>query len=156
MENGTDLIPEAYSILSQNYPKDKFAQYSTNYDAIQVFFWNIMQNEDAPIEWLNFSSDFAPWSVAMNTISGGLSVGLSNYRRYIEPGCNHTIFRFPEYYSSTVGDITFLAWMTAMTGEKNANKDDWLNLSCTPGFDCGESSLTVDGINACLSRTFGS
>ena len=147
---GTDLIPEAYRLNSGNNPKDKFAQYTTAYDAVQVFFWSIMPDSSG--------LDFAGWNLAMDTITGGLSDELSNYRRYVDPGCDHTIFRFPEFYTSSFeGEHnSFLDWITGMTVETNAVKADWQNLSCTPGVDCGEDSLTPEGIGACLARTFGS
>ena len=155
LQYGTELISEAYRTLSQNYPKDKLAQYTTAYDAVQVLFFNIMKYQYKPIDWFRLGpAVFGDWNDYMNTISSDLTE-LSNYRRYIEPGCNHTIFRFPEYYSSTVEDITFLEWMTAMTGGKPSDEENWKNLSCIPGY-CGETSLTPSEINACLIRTFGS
>jgi hypothetical protein len=158
------FLPEVYNRLSDEYPEDKFAQYTTAYDAIQTLFWDIMLNPDTPLLWGAGLTDplfIGEWNDKMNTITGDLRASLpKKYHSYIGPGCNHTILShnddfYSSYLTSSKGKtITFLQWLTAMTKEKNADKKNWQNLSCTPGVDCGEESLTDAGIQACLARTF--
>ena len=163
-----NFMPVTYKKLIARYPNDRVAQYTTAYDAIQIFFWDIMLNPDTPLLWGAGLTDplfIGQWNREMNKITGdkitgGLRASLpKNYRSYVDLGCNHTIFRYDNFYtsfltSSTGQAITFLQWLTAMTGEKNADKNNWQNLSCTPGVDCGEENLTPEGIQACLARTF--
>ncbi len=159
------FLPEVYDRLKAKYPKDKFAQYTTAYDAVQIFFWDIMLNPYTPQFWgagLANPLFIGEWNFEMNTITAGLRASLpKSYRSYIGPGCNHTIFRYDDdFYTSSLTSskgktITFLEWLAAMTEEKNADKKNWQNLSCTQGVDCGEGSLTSEGINACLNRTLG-
>ncbi len=154
-----NFLPEAYDRLSGEYPKDKFAQYTTAYDAVQIFFWDIMLNPDTPLLWglgLSDGAFIGRWNFEMNSITGDLRASLlKNYRSYIGPGCNHTILRHDDDFynsfltTSTGSEITFLEWLTALTG---GDKTNWQNLSCTPG-DCGEGNL-AGGIQACLERTF--
>ncbi|ATG92440.1 pectin acetylesterase-family hydrolase [Methylomonas koyamae] len=147
----TDFLPRAYRTLAAQYPKERFAQYTTAYDVVQKLFLNIMeQNDGVPADQL---SGFGSWSTGMNTIAGGLKTALpKNYRAYIDPGCNHTIFRFDEFYTSALNGIRFVDWAKAIVTNDNA---DWQNLSCTPGVDCGEQNLTQEGVLACLARSFG-
>lgn len=153
VQAGVNLIPSTYGLLGQHNPKDKFAMYSTAYDAIQTLFLSIMENQDNPSAWFA-GLNFPLWNFLMESNVQGLSSELPNYRRYIDPGCNHTIFRFPEYYSSSLDGISFLDWLKGMTGEKNADNGDWRNLSCSG--DCGAASLSVPGvIGSCITRSLG-
>lgn len=152
------FLPEVYNRLSAEYPRDKFAQYTTAYDAVQILFWDIMLNPDNPAVWgLGLPSLIGQWNFEMNTITGGLRASLpKNYRSYIGPGCNHTILHDDDdFYTSSLTSskgkaIPFLKWLKAMT---EGNNNNWKDLSCTPGIDCGEATLATD-IPDCLSRTF--
>jgi hypothetical protein len=159
------FVPEVYNRLRAGYPKDKFAQYTTAYDAVQILFWDIMLNANDPGVWgfgLANPGFISEWSVNMRLLDGGLQNAdlPDNYRSYIGAGCNHTIFRFDDdFYTSSLSsssgeDVSFIQWLVGMTGGKQGDKADWQSLSCMPGFNCGEQNLTAIGINACLSRTF--
>ncbi|WP_186289626.1 pectin acetylesterase-family hydrolase [Methylomonas koyamae] len=147
----TDFLPKVYRTLAAQYPKERFAQYTTAYDVVQKLFLNIMEQSDGvPADQV---SGFGSWSFRMNTIAAGLKTALpKNYRAYIDPGCNHTIFRFDEFYTSALNGIRFVDWAKAIVTNDAA---DWQNLSCTPGVDCGEQNLTQAGVLTCLARSFG-
>ena len=160
------FIPQVYNRLRAEYPKDKFAQYTTAYDAVQIFFWDIMlnPNPDSLHPWGAGLADPAfirEWSANMRELDGGLQYAdlPDNYRSYIGAGCNHTILRFDDdFYTSSLSTdpeevISFIQWLVGMTGGKDGDNSDWQSLSCIPG-NCGEQDLTPIGINACLSRTF--
>ena len=159
------ILPVTYKQLGTAYPKSKFAQYTTAYDAVQTFFWDIMLNSDSPWLWgagLGNPLFISQWNGEMNAITGELTASLpKNYRAYIGPGCNHTVLRFnDDFYNSTLKSsstgqtISFVNWFKALTQATNTANTSWQNLSCTPGVDCGEANLTPQGITACLSRTF--
>jgi hypothetical protein len=160
VEQPESLIPETYNLLRAEYPKEKFAQYTTAYDAVQILFWDIMQNPDDPSVWGQGLGDpdvIFGWNYEMNGIDGSLQLSLpDNYRSYIGPGCNHTIFRYnDDFYDSSLTSISFLQWLSAMTGGKEKDKGDWQNLSCTTSSNCGEENLSSEGISACLARSLG-
>lgn len=148
--SAANFLPKVYKTLAAQYPKEKLAQYTTQYDVVQKLFLNIMELSDGIPA--NMLSGFGDWSGRMNVIANDLKSTLpKNYRAYIDPGCNHTIFRHDEFYTSSINGVRFLDWAKAITASDTA---DWQNLSCTPGLDCGEGQLTPTGIQACLDRSF--
>jgi hypothetical protein len=162
---GTPVIPAVYNLLRTEHPKDQFAQYTTAYDVVQILFWDIMLNPN-PMEWGQGLSDpyfIGGWNVEMNAIIEDQQQIASpdNYRSYIAPGCNHTIFGFDDDFygssliSSTGEVISFLQWLSAMTGGKGADKQQWQNLTCSSDEGgCGGASLTSEAIYACLARSY--
>ena len=166
--SGTPVIPAVYNLLRTEYPKDKFAQYATAYDVVQILFWDIMLNPYDPSQWgLGLSNPWfvIGWNSGMNEIieDQQLIAPPDNYRSYIGSGCNHTVLGFDDDFygssldSSTGDSISFLQWLSAMTGGKGEKEAHWQNLTCSSesnGYDCGETSLTPEGITGCLSRSY--
>jgi len=162
----TPVIPAVYNLLRTEYPKDKFAQYTTAYDVVQVLFWDIMLNPNDPSNWGQGLSDLIGWwNFYMTAIieDQQQSAAPDNYRSYIGSGCNHTTLGFDDDFygsslmSSTGDPISFLQWLSSMTDGKGADKQQWQNLTCFSvpnGFDCGEASLAAGGIDACLARSY--
>jgi hypothetical protein len=154
------FLPKVIGTLASRYDSEKFGQYTNAYDAVQTLFLNIMEVSDGsrPPQALYDFSDIPAWSDRMWRITGGLKQAFPrNYRRYVDPGCNHTVFRYDEFYTSNLNtaagvNISFIDWLKGMTSD---NTDSWKNLSCTPGVNCGEAQLTSTGIQTCLGRSFG-
>ena len=161
-ESGAPFIPAVWNRLRADYPKDKFAQYTTAYDAVQVLFWEIMLNPYGAFGAGPFVEDFrSAWNIAMGHIIADQQATLpDNYRSYIAPGCNHSILGLDDdFYASSLNGannetISFLQWLSAMTGGKGADKQQWQNLTCSSeanDYDCGEDSLAID---SCILRSF--
>jgi hypothetical protein len=162
--DAADFLPKVMGTLANRYEGEKFGQYTNAYDAVQTLFLNIMEVSDGtrPPQVLYDLSNLPVWSARMLQITGGLTQAFPrNYRRYVDPGCNHTVLRFEEFYTSSLTtrtglNLSFLDWLTGMTGR---DKDDWKNLSCTPGISCGEENLSPEliqqTIGTCLKRSFG-
>lgn len=152
----SNFLRRAYSLVGTHYRKDKFAQYTTAFDAVQILFLDIMQNVDNPVIWgggLQDPNHIFGWNFNMNSINEGISNALpKNYRLFIDRGCNHTILRDDEFYSASIDGISFLEWTEAMTKRKKIKKGKWQSVSCSAG-DCGEVDLTPTGIGACLARS---
>ncbi|MDT4330319.1 pectin acetylesterase-family hydrolase [Methylomonas sp. MED-D] len=146
---GLNFIPSALRILANQYPEDRFSQYTNAYDYVQAIFWNLMQPIPQPLP------DLATWSTRMLEMTVANQTNLPhNYRSYIDPGCDHTILSYSEFYTSALEGISFLDWIKTQTGESYSKKHRWRNLSCTLGENCGEETLTTDGIEACLNRFY--
>ncbi|MBD9358835.1 hypothetical protein [Methylomonas albis] len=153
------FLPKVLGTLASRYDREKFGQYTNAYDAVQTLFLNIMEVSDGtrPPEALTDFSDIPVWSSRIWQITGGLKQAFPrNYRRYVDPGCNHTVFRYDEFYTSNLTsaagvNISFIDWLKGMTSDDTGS---WKNLSCTPGVNCGEEQLTATGIQSCLGRTF--
>ena len=163
VDDGTPVIPAVYDLLRISYPNDRFGQYTTAYDAVQILFWDIMLNP--PDFWLEGLADplfIFRWKSEMDKlIRDQWWVLPNNYRAYIAPGCNHTILGFDDdFYESSLKpwigskQISFLDWLSAMTEEDGAERGDWRNLSCSFDRDCGEANLKPEGIGACLARSY--
>ncbi len=154
----SNFLRRAYSLVGTHYPKDRFAQYTTAFDAVQILILDIMQNVDNPAIWsagLQDPNFIFGWNFSMNSINEGISNALpKNYRVFIDRGCNHTIFRDDEFYTASIEGISFLEWTEAVTKGKKVKKGKWQSVSCSAG-DCGEVDLTPSGIGACLTRSLG-
>lgn len=138
------FLPAVYSALTNHYPNDKFSQYSTVFDLIQVMFYNIMLNTDNPNLWIKeevIAGLFNDWTSGMLMNSYTLAAA-PNYRFFVAPGCQHTILRSNEMYNedaNTVAGISFNEWFEDLTkGRKYKGSNDWNNLSCTD-----EGCLTI-------------
>lgn len=130
-----------YLALSNAYPRDNFAQYTTAWDAIQVMFKQIMENDDNIAEWPNFGpEDFAEWTTATR-INAFSAASAPNYRFYIAPGCTHTALRYDDrfYSNEEVGGLTFMEWLKGMTQRRKRN--DWQNVICD-----GDCDMPVDPV----------
>ncbi len=143
------LLFSYYLTLSNAYPKDKFAQYTTAWDAIQVLFQQIMDNDDDMAAWANIgAAEFGEWTSAMRNTSF-ISASAPNYHFYIAPGCTHTALRYNEsfYSNEEVAGISFQAWLKAMTHLRK--RRNWQNVMCD-----GDCQVPVDPaeIQACIQR----
>ena len=124
------LIPALYSALSSSYPKDRFSQYTTVHDLVQVLFYNIMVNSNEISQWNNPTPGlFEFWTTSMLTNAFYQAAVLPNYRYFIAPGCQHTILRSAAMYSTTVDEVSFLDWAKELT--RNNKNNNWSNRSCT-------------------------
>jgi hypothetical protein len=157
------FLPKVIGRLASRYDKEKFGQYTNAYDVVQTLFLNIMEVSDGsrPPQALYDFSNLPIWSGRMWQITGGLKQAFpKNYRRYVDPGCNHTVFRFEEFYTSNLTtatgvNVSLIDWLKGMTSDDSAG---WKNLSCSPGISCGEENfkpeLIQQTIGACLNRSF--
>lgn len=142
-----------YAALAGNYPNDRFSQYTTLFDVIQVLFFNISLKQDNIATWGNLTPQiFAAWTnQAVN--NAFISAANPNYRFYIASGCNHTVLRFNDdfYSAQTTQRPSFLAWFKALTkeGEDGAAPENWVNSFCAGCM----IPPTPQEIGACLQRS---
>lgn len=161
---GMDSLPSApadrflstyYFALGGYYPKDRFSQYTTQWDMVQALFYNIMRNQNNLFAWnpfgLEFAESYAAWvpQAQNNTF---VTSALPNYRYFVAEGCNHTLLRFDDdYYGSHANHpIQFLDWFKALTRERD-DAGAWQNTWC---MNC-TLPPTVPEMSACLVRSVG-
>lgn len=154
----TTFLPAFYSALAGYYPEDRFSQYTTLFDIIQVLFYNISLNQNNIPAWFAISPQvYADWSNQTAGRSFALSA-LPNYRFYVAGGCNHTLLRFnDDFYSGLpTSDTSFLSWFKALTREEEDGtySAKWVNSFCA-GCTQPPTPPTAQEINACLQRSFG-
>jgi len=148
-----------YGLLANYYPNDRFAQYTTHWDATQVLFSNIMQHENDPSVWLSITPELYQYWVTRMLGIHFANAANANYRFYLAPGCKHTVLRFnDDFYARDRGQVPFRDWFAALTGsqeeaderhEHDASLPAWENSFCT---DCGAPPNDAQAFAACLAR----
>lgn len=112
--------------LAQHYPADRFAQYTTARDHVQIGFYGLMTQGDACREWTQ--------QMTRDLIRRELS---GNFRAYLASGETHTILRSPLFYTEQSGGMPFAQWLTAML---SSNGTGWDTRTCpecaTPQRQC--------------------
>jgi len=140
--------------LARYYPKDRFSQYTTLFDVIQVLFYNISLNQNDIAAWNNIFPVYEAWTQQMVNNAYATAAANPNYRFYIAPGCNHTVLRFnDDFYNTQSGQApSFLSWFKALTKESDDGvyPANWKNSFCE---GCAIPP-TPQEVGACLQRTF--
>ena len=154
----SSFAPAFYFALAGYYPQDRFSQYTTLFDTIQVLFYNISLNQNNIPAWFAITPQvYADWSNQTAGQAFALSA-LPNYRFYIAGGCNHTLLRFnDDFYSGLpTSDTSFLSWFKALTREEEDGtySAKWVNSFCA-GCTQPPAPPTSQEINTCLQRSFG-
>lgn len=149
MTTADTFMNDLFSAVANHYPDDRFAQYNTYWDAIQVLFYNIMLNPDNPLAWADLNETvYADWIGQMIT-KNAINAAHPNYRYFVGPGCHHTIMRFnDDFYRENPEGVNFVDWLAAITARPNQS-EAWENFFCT---DCG-APPTPDEVGVCLGRT---
>ncbi len=111
--DGDDILAR----LAAHYPGDRFAQYTTAHDSVQVAYFALMGVRNACAAWTQ--------SMARDLARRGAA---ENFRSYLAAGDTHTILRSPLFYTEASGGAPFTAWLAAALGE-----GAWESSTCT---DC--------------------
>lgn len=118
---------EIFTRLSEAYPQSRFAQYTTQFDLVQVQFLKIMDQTDQgnsnPFTWGLTASDYmyvAEWNARMEAAATFLSETTDNYQYYIGGGDIHTILTdafatadvpHPFYQEQSAANVKFTRWL---------------------------------------------
>ncbi len=113
------LVYEAVDYYRVNEPGNRFAQYTTKYDATQTWFYNIQVDDhiDYPNFWGSETGAdpdlpvYQAWSTGM---MDAIDIGLANYRYYIGAGIDHTIIFYNKTYTETSGGTSFIGWVDGL------------------------------------------
>ena len=131
---GQGLNVELFQRLTDAYPNNHFAQYSTAQDFVQVLFLKVMDQVDQgnmnPFSWAIGPEDylyFAEWNARMIASFDYLSSTTDNYQYYIGAGSVHTIltdaFATPEiphpfYDEVSAQGVKFSDWLARFANAK--------------------------------------
>jgi hypothetical protein len=113
------LTPDAAVVarLAAKFPRDRFTQYTTTYDATQRAFYGQMGSERSCEAWTN--SMVRELKERQNS---------PNFRSYLARGETHTILRSPLFYAEQSGGEPFAEWLATVLSEGQTE-----NRSCS---DC--------------------
>jgi hypothetical protein len=137
-----------YYAVAAYYPNDRFTQYTTMWDVVQVFFYNTMLNQNNSDAWFYLPPEvWQDWVTQALTIMVGNSYN-PNYRYYVGEGCNHTVMTFSDdfYKQSSNHPVQFLDWFKALTSDTDPA---WQNVMCT---NCEVPPTEVEA-NTCFLRS---
>jgi len=111
LEDGEDIVAQ----LAAHYPGDRFGQYTTAHDSVQVAYFALMGVANA-------------CAVRTQTVAGDLERrgAAENFRSYLAAGDTHTILRGPLFYTEASGGAPFTEWLAAALGE-----GPWESRSCS-------------------------
>ncbi|KKO48328.1 hypothetical protein VT06_12425 [Arsukibacterium sp. MJ3] len=125
--SATEFNAEIFTKLSEAYPDSRFAQYTTQFDIVQVQFLKIMDQNDQgnsnPFTWGITEYDylyFAEWNARMEASLSFLSETTNNYQYYIGSGNIHTILTNafataevpqPFYHEQSADNVKFTRWL---------------------------------------------
>lgn len=118
---------QIFSLVTGAYPNNRFAQYTTAYDAVQVQFLKIMdqleQGNTNPYTWGLTEADFLyfyEWNYRMESSLDYLANTTDNYQYYIGAGNVHTVLTdafatesapHPFYDESSANGVQFTKWL---------------------------------------------
>lgn len=128
-------------MIGQYYSHRKIGQFTSAWDAIQAYFYNVMIYTLNPSKWEHFSPVWCDWHEQMRAYAY-IAADAPNYRYYIAAGTAHTILVSPEFYEEDSAGVPFVDWLRAMVenqgGTRGHGAMPWQNLEC---FVCDDPIL---------------
>lgn len=133
-----EIVLRIFNSLGSAYPRTRFGQYTTAYDATQIFFYNVAKNTDDVSRWFDGTELLVAgleWTVKARTSMILTAFTTWNYRYYLASGEAHTIIADDKFYAEmSAAGIDFVDWVDDMINRYWPWRSDWRNASCTP--DC--------------------
>jgi hypothetical protein len=124
--------------LGSFYPRTRFGEYTRAFDAVQIFYLNVMRNPNAPERWTDRTELFfagLEWTLRARTNLALSALTTSNYRFYLARGTGHTILADDRFYGEASADgVRFPDWVDDMINRRSSRGGNWKNASCVP--DC--------------------
>ncbi|MGB1287608.1 MAG: pectin acetylesterase-family hydrolase [Aggregatilineales bacterium] len=94
------------------FPDNTFAQYNTFLDNVQVGFYGLLGGTFVTEE--NFAEVATGWSTGLLTNLGTIAASADNFRSYTAGGLQHCIVNQPEFYDTTVEDVSLSDWVAGL------------------------------------------
>jgi hypothetical protein len=131
-----ELAIEIFKSLGAYYPRTRFGQYTTAYDATQIGFFNIARNLESPELWLDpteLAAAAFEWTLRARTYMILTAFQTWNYRFYLAAGTDHTIVASNKYYlEDSAQGVALVDWLDDMVNRRWLWRSDWRNVRCTP------------------------
>jgi len=105
---GEDLL----RISAEAYPHAKVAQFTTNFDNVQIQFYSLIEQFYPPGGACPDPS--IDWNGQMLTTLKSYHAHLANYRYYLAGGSYHMIMEFPHFYTESSPGVAYSSWVSAM------------------------------------------
>lgn len=136
------LNQDMVGLLAASYPQARFAQYSTQLDAVQVLFYKVTSEIDAgnldPFSWALSEADylmFMEWSAAMASSYTFLNENVPNYQYFIGAGDAHTVLTntyvmepgVNPFYDEKAGHVRFNRWLQHFTNSWQFRKNSLID-----------------------------
>ncbi|GBF48714.1 pectinacetylesterase domain protein [Leptospira ryugenii] len=141
----TIQLGDFYKQVANFYPSSRVAQYTTNFDGNQRYFFNVQKRIQANVSYTNSTdlwgksdgsqvddSTSCTWVTEARTNIITRSGQSSNFRYYIAGGDVHTITTSANFYTESSGGSSLLTWLRGML----ANNSDWVNRDCKSIGNC--------------------
>jgi hypothetical protein len=96
-----------YTAIGGHYKDMALAEYATQYDEDQVFYFQAMGGGDA-----------SAWSSQMKASFAKIEAAIPNFRAFIAPGDVHCIIPRNDFYSVESAGTRLVDWITAMVNDK--------------------------------------
>jgi hypothetical protein len=101
---------DLYAGVASSYPNHRFSHYSSNYDADQTFFFEVMGGEAGA------------WPSLMRQRMQEVRTDADNFRYYIAPGPIHCITPY-DFMFRRAGDDPFIDWLTSFVFDDEVPDD---------------------------------
>jgi len=122
---------DLYSAPALQYPRSRFATYTTAFDGGnggQTGFYQIMRNPTNIGAWLSWWDSSCAWNERMRAQNASAAAEAPNFRYYVGSGSRHTAWGNDKVYTDTSGGVPPLVdWVEAMLDGSAA----WTNVECT-------------------------
>lgn len=106
--NWKDLrMNDLYLRISSTYPDIKFSQFTSKFDGIQTFFYELMGG--LPEEW----------SDKMTLSMDSLTDKISNFNNFIGEGEEHCILPHESFYTKRTEGVLFKEWLSGFIRDEN-------------------------------------
>jgi hypothetical protein len=119
---------ELFQEIAGQYPLDRFAQYTTKWDRIQSWFYDIQTDDhiNFPDTW-GSERNAKPSDAVMNNWNGSMmppgppgiiDIGGPNYWYYIAAGGDHTILLKSKFFTEKSGGVSFAGWVDDFVNDR--------------------------------------
>lgn len=121
--------PEVLRRGAQAHPEVRVAQFTTNFDLVQIQFYGVMKAYYPPGG--SCANEALDWNRQMLGALKNDRNDLPNYRHYLAAGTYHTVLTGPEFYGERTAGLAFNDWLAAMVGTDDWQRAlRWRNLAC--------------------------
>ena len=119
------FLADAYVAIGKMYPKVTLAQYNSQYDGTQIYFYALQRGLN-PNDPAAFQAATLAWvsglKMSLGKIQTALPGSFSSYTSAFDdnpntPGTAHCIITRPEFYTLTTSGVLFTDWLSSLLND---------------------------------------